>query len=436
MPDPDLYKPVCGRPIATVHQQSEQDKSDHGNSTLGISQENHGGKSRGVYLPERFGTERNEIQDLRDSVTRSRLELREHRVGLRQDRAKALELEAQLWRSFQSYWDGNGALDKATLDGLYSKLNIARDEIGPREEYYNELEDDLERMEYKLNEKEARFYRRFANTSHDGLVNLSFTDSSYGSGRAWSYSNASEHTDNSSSPSNRYLSKIGDANIIRERLSELELERSHYLDLERERDSIGCPLYLPNVEFLKTFPDVRAKYLRELCQIKDDLRTLGVEAGLLEPVRTRETSPTASLGVPTKPSSLQDVSHYIEPLPVPMSAKCSSESDVPRDSTTISNPHKRINQWILDSLTKSFLERARHKAILDDPELDNSAWLCLVHRYWGKDHAAHPLHIYSTGKTCFSFSAGSAYPEADTNINSSGTPWSQKLRAQTQRRSI
>jgi len=383
MTDPSFQGVVCGTFGRTEDQQSRPDKFDNSSPTLGIVLDSHR-ENTGEYITRRVNTAWHEVQNLRGSVARSRLGLREHRVGLRQERGRARELEAQLWKNFQSHWDGNGSLDKTILDGLYSEVDKARDELGPKEEHYNELEDDLDMMEYKLEKKEDRFYRQFPDTPYDETGKPSFTDSSYGSGQAWSLSSTSEHTDNSSSPSNKYLSKIGDANIIRERLSALEAERSHYLDLERERDAMGHPLYQPNVEFLDSFSDVHASYLEELRQIEDDLGALRIEADLEGNVENSGPSSVACLDFTPKPSSVR----------------------------------QRINQWILDNLTKSRLERARHKAILDNPELDDSAWLCLVRRYWENDNAAHPLRSPPGNKTLQSGSAGTASPEADIDIMS------------------
>ena len=418
MTDPSFQGVVCGTFGRTEDQQSRPDKFDNSSPTLGIVLDSHR-ENTGEYITRRVNTAWHEVQNLRGSVARSRLGLREHRVGLRQERGRARELEAQLWKNFQSHWDGNGTLDKTILDGLYSEVDKARDELGPKEEHYNELEDDLDMMEYKLEKKEDRFYRQFPDIPYDETGKHSFTDSSYGSGQAWSLSSTSEHTDNSSSPSNKYLSKIGDANIIRERLSALEAERSHYLDLERERDAMGHPLYQPNVEFLDSFSDVHASYLEELRQIEDDLGALRIEADLEGNVENSGPSSVACLDFTPKPSSLQNVSHYFESLPVSMPARRSRDSDVPRDRTATSSVRQRINQWILDNLTKSRLERARHKAILDNPELDDSAWLCLVRRYWENDNAAHPLRSPLGNKTLQSGSAGTASPEADIDIMSS-----------------
>ena len=369
---------------------------------------------------EHVNTSWKEIQDMRGLVTRNRLELRERRVELKQDRAHARELEAQIWRYFQSFWHGNAGLDISTIDPLFFELNKARDELGPKEETYNELEDELDALEYRLEMKESRFYTRFEKIYRDDKLEPSFTDSSDRSHRAWFRSSASDHTDNSSSPLNRYLSKIGDATIIRERLSELEAEQRHYLEVERERDALGYPLYQPNVEFLNTFPDIRAQYLEELRQIEEDLRALGHEPGVPRHATDDETSSSASRGILSKPASLQDVSPSSASIPVLRPPRRRSDGDLSHDTQDVS-PRARINQWILDVLTNSPLERARHRAILDNPELNDSAWLRLVREYWEKDHGASSLHKTSRGDESPCSAFGTAHLEinlgADTNTS-------------------
>lgn len=405
----------------TVHQ-SKPDKSDNEISPFGNIQDNQVGKNRELDTAERVRAAWNDLDELRGLVTRSRLELRERRFELRQERAQLLELEAQLWRNLQGHWDGDGAFDQAVLNRLYLEVIKARDIRGPKEENYDDLEDDLNLMEYKLEKKESRFYSQSANTHRDEKFKPSLTGSSYGSGPAWSSSSASEHTDNSSSPSNRYLSKIGDARIIRERLSELESERSHYLDLERERDAMGHPLYQPNVEFLNTFPDIHARYLEQLRQIEDDLTAFRIDAGLPEHVLTRGSSSATNLDGPAKSPSLPNVSHYFDPSQVPISARRSSDSDGSQNRTATSSSRGCINRWILERLTNSPLERVRHKAMLDDPELDDSTWLRLVCVYWGKDHAGRSRHRRYKDQTVYSASAGPVHPGAGTNTLSSRTP--------------
>ena len=407
-----------------MHQRSKPDKSDKSDneiSPFGNIQDNQIGKNRELDTAERVRAAWNDLDDLRGSVTRSRLELRERRVELRQERTQALELEAQLWKNLQGHWDGDGAFDQTVLNGLYLEITKARDMTGPKEESYNDLEDDLNLMEYKLEKKETRFYSQSANI-HLGENFKPSCDSSYGSGPAWSSSSASEQTDNSSSPSNRYLSKIGDARIIRERLSELELERSHYLDLERERDAMGHPLYQPNVDFLNTFPDVHARYLEQLRQIEDDLAAFRIDACLPEHVQTRGSSSATNFDGPAKSPSLRNASHYFDPSQVPIPARRSSDSRVSQNRTASSSPRGRINWWILERLTDSPLERVRHKTILNDPEIDDSTWLRLICVYWGKDRAGRSHHSHDKDQTIYSASASPVHPGADTSTISSRTP--------------
>ena len=432
---------ACSGLGATV-QQSNPGVYNQSNVSRDNTHDDDSAAGKGIHSMDRVSVRWKEIQDIRGLVTRNRLELRERRAELKQDRAQARELEAQLWRNFQNFWNGNAGLDKSTLDPLYFEMNKTRDELGPKEENYNELEDDLDTLEYRLETKESHFYSRFEKTYRDDKIQPSFSDSSDETHPAWSRGSASEHTDNSSSPSNRYLSKIGDATIIRERLSELEAEQLYYLNVERERDAMGYPLYQPNVEFLNTFPEVQAQYLEELRRIEEDLRTLGYEAGILEKSPDEEISSSASHGIPSRPASLQDVSPSSASIQVTAPPRRRSDGDVSHATQHI-NPRTRINLWILEVLTNSPLERARHKAILDNPALNDSAWLRLVREYaekdraawltlvcnyWEEDHAASSLHNSTRGDELSHLaSSATAHPESYSNI--SQKPGARPLKA-------
>ena len=401
---------------AVIHRQLESDQSRNTNSRFDNPPNDDVVKNREIYVAERMASTWNKIQSLRDSVTRNRLELRERRAELRQDRAQARELEAQLWGSLQSRWSVAGVPDETVLEGLYSEVNKARDEIGPKEENYNELEDDYDVLEFKLEKKETRFYGRSHAHQHE-IFKASFSDSSNESGQAWSRTSASEHTANSSSPSNKYFSKVGDANIIRERLFELEAERDHYLDDERERGALGRPLYQPNVDFLDKFPEVHARHLEQLRQIENDLDILRHEASIPDYELGRPFSSPASQDFPSKPTSLKEMPLSSISLQI-SSRRRSSDGDLCRYSTDTSTSRKYINQWILKMLENSRLERARHKAMLEEPKLDNAAWLSLVLEYWVKDPAAYSLHNSPRGDgSAYPVAADSAHPQAETSIS-------------------
>ena len=412
MADPSSgFQDMLRDELEVAHQATESDYPGDIDPPMGIVQDDGASETQGTINVERVISAWNDFKGLRDSVARTRLALRELRVELRQERVQARALEAQLWRNIESHW-AEDRHDKTTLERLHGELNKARDEIGPKEESYDELEDDFEVMEYRLEKRETRFYSQFAHSQSEQRSKSPISDSSYEGGQAWSRSRGSEYTDTRSTPSYKYLSKVGDANIIKERLAELEAERDHYLDVNRERNTTGQPLYQPNVEFLENFSKVHDRYLEQLRQIYNDLDTLSRNAGI-EHTESEEMSSLASQVVASRATSLHGI--HVYPTSLRDSYRRSSDGDIRHHHTSTSRQY--INQWILDALTHSGLERARHKSILEDPGLNDAAWLKLVCEYWGQDPAAYSLHNSPRGdRLACPGTASSAHREGETDI--------------------
>lgn len=118
------------------------------------------------------------------------------------------------------------------LEKLDEGLREALDKLGPMEEDYDEAEDDLHGLEYRLKTQEKKFYSQ--------SVNLSSVEDSTSSIRSsWSERTQHQSLNNTvsdaveeASPSGRYLSRLGDAMIIRERLQDLIVERNEYFEQE------------------------------------------------------------------------------------------------------------------------------------------------------------------------------------------------------------
>ena len=212
-----------------------------------------------------------QIENLRGQVTRNRLELRELRVELRQRHFKIRQTQAQFWRGLQNQWNNSRMFDKTTLQQLYDDIQRALDELGPEEANYDEKEDDLDVLEYKLGKLEDRFYDADADMA-ESKAGFARASSSISSRR--SQSNTPTQIEDEASLNYRYLSRLGDANIVRERLEDLSVEKSQYVDLGRDRAAMGLGLYQPNIEFLDTYEEVYAKNLFDLREIEQDLKRL------------------------------------------------------------------------------------------------------------------------------------------------------------------
>lgn len=330
----------------------------------------------------RISVAKKQVENLRGQVTSSRLELRELRAELRQRHVNIRHMQAQFWRGLQNQWNDTRNLDQSTLQQLYEDIQRALDELGPEESNYDEKEDDLDVLDYKLGKLEDRFYDTDADLagSRGGFAS---TSSSRSSRRSRSITPT--RSEDEASWNYRYLSRVGDANIVRERLDELSIEKSQYVDLGRERAAMGLDLYKPNVEFLDTFDEVYAKNEFELREIEEDLERLQNESRPTPPAAAKIFIETMEL-----PKSLS-LTHAHE-LPKTQShgstLRRKSDGDLLKVLVDTSTVRQRVNQWILENLSVSTFEKARHRDMLQNPNLDEHTWWSLVKYYWQLDQAA------------------------------------------------
>ncbi|KAI4261937.1 MAG: hypothetical protein L6R42_002880, partial [Xanthoria sp. 1 TBL-2021] len=307
----------------------------------------------------------------------ARLELRESRVGMRQQHALVRSLETRILKQWQRY---DGSTDHDAVTHLHSELCLALDKLGPMEEDYDEREDGLDTLEFELEAKEARFYKQHTQAApHESDEHLSMQPSS-------TSTLSDELEQDFLSPQNLYLSRIGDAKIARERLMDLEAQKDQYLDIERERDALGIPLYQENIDFLHRYDSEYAEHQKELEKIERDIQSLEIQAGLSNAEDTVDTvifhdldwDVEANTG-DRQSSPVSEPGHAgrsgpsLEEYP-----RRKSENDVWNLPNDPRSSRDRINQWIWERLEDSRFEQARHKAELNNPDLDDEAWWSLV----------------------------------------------------------
>ncbi|KAL8720376.1 MAG: hypothetical protein Q9225_002764 [Loekoesia sp. 1 TL-2023] len=323
----------------------------------------------------------------------SRLDLRERRVDMRQQHGLVRSLEAQILRHWQK---DVSLINQDAIHRLHGELCAALDKLGPMEEDYDEKEDVLDTLEFDLEIKEKRFYRQHSRSASEASFGSPST-------RRTSVSTLSHHMDIHTSdhqdflsPEYQYYSRVGDAKIVRERLMELEAQKIQYLDIKRGREALSIPLYPENVDFLSNYNNEYAEHLEELGKIEKDIQSLGIQAGLFN---TNDVLDTAAIQAvreaPEIKAPMRRGSPATEPgksgrleLPVEEVLRRKSEADIWEIPNDPRSTRERINQWILERLQDSKLEEARHRAILDDPELDRNAWWHLVLKFWQMDRAA------------------------------------------------
>ncbi|KAL8847872.1 MAG: hypothetical protein Q9221_007083, partial [Calogaya cf. arnoldii] len=330
---------------------------------------------------------RNEISHLREKVIMARLELRESRVGMRQQHALVRSLETRLLKTWQR---SDGSTDHDAVGHLHAELCLALDKLGPMEQDYDEREDGLDTLEFDLEAKEARFYKQHTEAAPaESDERLPMRPSS-------TSTLSDELEEDFLSPQYQYYSRIGDAKIARERLMDLEAQKDQYLDIERERDALGIPLYQENIDFLSRYDSEYAEHQEELEKIERDIQSLEIQAGLSNAkdavdtvtfhdpgwdveanISNRQSSPVS------EPGQAGPSGHSLEEYP-----RRKSENDIRHLPNDTWSSRDRINQWILERLENSPIEQARHKAELNRPDLDSEAWWSLVCQFWQLDRAA------------------------------------------------
>lgn len=352
---------------------------------------------------------RERTKELRDKVMNTRLELRELRVELQHSHARIWKMQVRFWQGLEDHWEEEGKSDKALARELHDDIRGALDSIGPRQDLYDETEDSLVLLEYRLEKQESRYYELEVRLR--GTFKAESTHSASSSATSQrSRRPGSQLIDDENSATHRFLSRVGDAKILKERLSELVAERNQYLDIERERVALGLPLYQPNVDFLSTFDDVYAAQIDELRIVEEDLQRLELETNVMHPSIAGH-APHGSPHTIDIPLSVYHNDQYQTSTfsGSPKLLRCQSDGGFGRGSIDIFSIRQRINQWILDNLATSAIERARHKAIIDNPGLDNRAWWSLVEEYWQTDRASQSPGS-SPGSRSNPFAVGSSAP--------------------------
>lgn len=336
--------------------------------------------STGAQEPER--SQKRDIRALKDEILKNRLGLRELRTDIGQQRAKIREMEARLWKELQRHRNDPKDLSITVIDQLYEDISQALDLIGPSEEDYDEKEDELNILEFKLEGLEAELDST-TGSPENSIRPRSFRSCSNSQSPIAMISFESPKEEiGIDSPMRRYSSKLGDARIIEERLYELRSEKSQYLDIQRDRETLDHPQYQPNVDFLADFEKMYNEEFSQLQIVQMELINLAHEAGVKPPLTIEMPlqpmctySPRVQMNDPSEHTAANSTDH-------PETSQLTTSPLGPESFSEMWDARRRINDWILHNLRISPLERARHMAIMGNPDLDGTQWARLVEKYW------------------------------------------------------
>ncbi len=338
--------------------------------------------------------ERNAIAKLRGQVIRKRLKVREKRVELRREQAAASQLDANYTTILSAFMVQGASTDPTSLYAAFEKCRKARDTVGPIEEDYNQLEDTLIELEDTLDERENKFYRDYPAISVASNSPISVASSPYVPTTA----SGSLVEGDEPSQDKEYLVKLGEANIMKERLDDLLFERAQYEEESRIRSPYGIPLEASSEMFLRNFDEIYRKSLEDLQAVEDQVREL------------KRTSSTGLQVTSQPPSGNETLQSLEEPVPsANESHRRLSElfpNSRPEFLGEFANTRDRINGWLLHILQHSPLDADLHRAMLGNYAVDDNKWAEMLLRTWQLDDAAKggPLtmdHSVSSGLSSY-----------------------------------
>ena len=323
---------------------------------LGLTRENNA----------RVGKLIGEVLSAHDDVSAKRYRIREMRHMLRQKRDEEDDVRLAVRSKLNLITAENVHEDLASINQTINALHAVTASYFILENEYHRQEDELAQQEYDYNKCLEKLQTVFKNQSAS-LTQLhdlgSDTDSS-------SADYTSDHGDQISPAVAEYLSMIGEARILVERLSELETEYLILVNQRELRDRVGIPLDSGSINFLLRYQEEKTKIESELDLARSRLASHPEHVNHFARIAAAEDEedemiqhflPEESAGQrngdPLRSSEFEDRSPFFEPArPLPV------------------NKATFVNRWLLHRLRHSKVEILRFKSSPELVDLGKRGW--------------------------------------------------------------
>lgn len=357
------------------------------------------------------------LTEKRESVLGLRLRVHEARNSLRHDRETLSNRDAQLVQRLRAAIANNSLAEQTPLVDELEDLQKSRDSLQPKEDNYNRLEDQLNREEWELKEMELRLYQRGGSTQISLL----------GDDGVGLFEGAFDETDSSSSLSihsgpaedspetKRYLSRRGDATLLREQIADMRAMKAQIIEDEAVRKRLGHTLDEESQSFLDNFDSRLEPLLEDLANVEEDISRLQEALAekhvtfLSNPFDGKDWdapthyAPEAILSdFPTGPAAESASTEFEvltqDPLLLPVDRRehVLFDSSDPATSNVISTPGY-INRWLLHSLRRSIPEVRRYKSAEELKQLrlkfDQEQIKDFVLDWWYKDQSVADFRV-------------------------------------------
>jgi hypothetical protein len=272
-------------------------------------------------------------------------------MALRYKRDDEGDMRAELLKSLNIFSIQGALDDRQSIFNIIERIQALMDLYLTLETEYHQFEDQLDHDEFELSKTEQKL---------SSLLNSFVTSEGHTSERVLGLQEfkalSSTVSDETYYPLliSEYLSRVGDTQILKERLAELDLERSRIAEEQRLRSQFGIALDEESYAFLSTYDNSKSETEAELAETERDVACLYAkcqEEGLLgsdDAINHVTKSPTLDLddlafslqnSDPLRASELDNRSPFFE-------QNISKEIDTTRF----------INKWILHGLRQSAME--------------------------------------------------------------------------------
>lgn len=192
-----------------------------------------------IYKKLRMETKR--VSQLRNELFGQRLQLKERRNELRQERETLTELDSRFIKKVRHFREfPTDVYD----DWCYDELDAQRNLVGTLQYNYDQAEDEHDVYENKLEQKEEIFIKllsRFLGPDSNEEDNDESTSrSSFAIQSSFEEPGPSDLTDPRKARLMEYESRIGDARIMQERLHDIVFERERRISFIKKRGSFDA----------------------------------------------------------------------------------------------------------------------------------------------------------------------------------------------------
>lgn len=290
-----------------------------------------------VQVPKQVDSAKERALEARQQLLEFRIVARKKRRHLRYQRGDLSAADSELLNVLRITFVKLGSVPNEVL-ASYNKRERLRDEYVHLEDEYDEFEDRLEEQELVVEDAEQQWSETLPAVGSESRAVRTDKPALQVNGTG-QYENHQEQkpSTNRSPDFDEYLSRLGDANLIKEELSDLLLSYSAMMEREHDRQVVRLPIPGPDLDSWQDWEFEWSQSIEKLERVEAEVEVLGQKAredGLL-------LSPRESI-------SSED---YVSVDETEIAA-----SKCPEPTAIVFSVRERVNRWFQSIMRASIRE--------------------------------------------------------------------------------